>query len=231
MGANRPNRLSYEVDLAFCIDATSSMEPILDQVKNNALNFYQDFQASMTEKGKSVSRLRIRLIAFRDYYFDGDKSMLVTGFFNLPEQAREFEACIKSIVPDGGDDDYEDGLEALAYAIKSDWCNGPGKKRHVIVAWSDEGTHPLGNVMNASNYPAGMAKDFNELTQWWGTKAAPGFIDENAKRLLMFTPDKPGWNVIRENWNNVIHVITDDNDTGLTQVEYKTILDAICNSI
>ncbi len=38
----------------------------------------------------------------------------------------------------------EDGLEALGYAMKSDWNNDGMKKRHVIVLWTDANTHPIG---------------------------------------------------------------------------------------
>lgn len=231
MGSNYRNRMTYEVDLVFCIDATMSMDIILDKVKENAINFYQDFQNIMDEKGKKISQLRIRLIAFRDYYYDKQNAMMVTDFFHLPEDSPDFEACIKSIIPDGGGDAPEDGLEALAYAMKSDWCDGSAKKRHVIVIWSDDATHELGFGKSAPNYPTGMAKDFNELTEWWGSRRNPGIMDENAKRLLIFAPDKPGWSTIRNNWNNVIHAITEDYDWGLSKVEYTEILDAICNSI
>lgn len=231
MASNYRRKMTYEVDLVFCIDATMSMDPILDKVKENALNFYQDFRSIMDEKDKKVSQLRIRVVAFRDYYYDKDKAMMVTNFFTLPDMAEEFEACVKSIIPDGGGDDPEDGLEALAYAMKSDWSNGSVKKRHVIVVWSDEGTHELGFGKKAANYPKRMPKDFNELTEWWGSRRNPGLMDENAKRLLIFAPDKPGWSTIRDNWNNVIHAITDDTDIGLSKVEYTEILDAICNSI
>ena len=231
MASNYRDKMTYEVDLVFCIDATMSMDLILDKVKENALNFYQDFQQAMEEKKKKVSQLRVRIVAFRDYYYDKDRAMMVTDFFRLPDMAKEFEACIKSIVPDGGGDDPEDGLEALAYAIKSPWCRGQGKKRHVIVVWSDEGTHELGFGKKTSNYPKGMPKDFNELTEWWGSRQSAGIMDESAKRLLMFAPDKPGWSTIRGNWNNVIHAVTDDTDVGLSKVDYKEILNAICNSI
>lgn len=231
MGSNYRNKMTYEVDLVFCIDATMSMDPILDKVKENALNFYQDFQQEMDEKGKKVSQLRIRVIAFRDYYYDRENAMMVTDFFKLPEMSKEFEKCIKSIIPLGGGDDPEDGLEALAYAMKSKWNTGAAKKRHVIVVWSDDATHDLGFGSSVKNYPKGMAKDFDELTSWWGSKNCPGLMDENAKRLLIFAPDKPGWSTIRNNWNNVIHAITDDDDEGLSRVEYKEILNAICNSI
>ena len=48
MGSNY--KLSYAVDLVFCIDATESMDHIIDTVKSNALNFYGDFQAAMAAK-------------------------------------------------------------------------------------------------------------------------------------------------------------------------------------
>ena len=110
--------MKYNVDMVFCIDATGSMSPVLETVKQNALNFYDDVTKVMNEKQKSIDRLRIRVIAFRDYLADGDRAMFATNFFDLPAQAREFETCIKSISAKGGGDEPEDALEALAYAIK-----------------------------------------------------------------------------------------------------------------
>ena len=53
-----PRGLSYAVDIVFCIDVTGSMKPIIDAVKANALGFYDDVQANLTEKGKNVEQLR-----------------------------------------------------------------------------------------------------------------------------------------------------------------------------
>ena len=223
-------RMDYGVDLVFCIDATMSMYPLLDTVKKNALNFYQDFKNVMEAKHKRVGSLRIRIVAFRDYYYDREKAMMVTNFFNLPEQAEEFRACINSIEADGGGDDPEDGLEALAFAMRSNWSSDAPKRRHVIVVWSDEGTHELGFGKAAPNYPKGMAQNFDELTAWWGSKSCPGVMDESAKRLILFAPDKPGWNMISDNWNNVIQYESEAG-TGLVDCDYEQILSAICNSI
>lgn len=228
MGSNY--KLTYGVDLVFCIDATMSMYPILNTVKNNALNLYQDFQRVMEAKHKRVQQLRVRIVAFRDYYYDKEKAMLVTNFFDLPSQAKNFETCVKSIEADGGGDDPEDGLEALAYAMKSDWNTTAQKRRHVIVVWSDDATHDLGFGKSVPNYPKGMAKDFNELTEWWGSKRNPGVMDESAKRLILFTPDKESWNLIRDNWNNVIQYESDAG-TGLKDCDYEQILNAISNTI
>ena len=43
-----PRGLSYAVDIVFCIDVTGSMTPIIDQVKANALRFYDDVQSNLT---------------------------------------------------------------------------------------------------------------------------------------------------------------------------------------
>ena len=223
-------RMDYGVDLVFCIDATMSMYPLLGTVKNNALNFYQDFKKVMEAKNKRVGSLRIRLVAFRDYHYDREKAMMVTDFFNLPEQAEEFRACINSIEADGGGDDPEDGLEALAYAMRSDWCTSTPKRRHVIVVWTDDATHNLGFGSDAPNYPSRMPKDFNELTAWWGSRSNPGVMDESAKRLIIFAPNKPSWNTISDNWNNVVQYESEAGK-GLMDCDYEQILSAISNTI
>ena len=227
---NNNYQLNYIVDLVFVIDATGSMRPILDTVKNNALNLYGDFMNMMNRKNKSVQSVRVRLIAFRDYYFDNEDAMLVTDFFVLPQQAAQFKTCVESIRAKGGGDDPEDGLEALAYAMKSDWNRSAGRKRHVIVLWSDDGTHELGFGKKARNYPQGMARDFNELTAWWGSRTRPGFMDESAKRLLLFTPAKRHYTDICSSWNNVI-MYESAAGRGMRDVDYQQILNAIANSI
>ena len=230
MGSNH-HRLTYAVDLVFCIDATLSMDHILDMVKKNALNFYSDLTALMTQKNKTVEKLRIRLVAFRDYMYDGKEAMTMTDFFQLPEQAANFEACVQSIQPKGGGDDPEDGLEALAYAMKSNWNRDAARSRHVIVVWSDDGTHKLGYGKKSTFYPKGMPADFAALSDWWGSRANPSEImDQASKRLLLFTPDKPGWSDVRENWDRVIHYVSEAGK-GLEHCDYEMILEAIANSI
>ncbi len=229
MGSNQRS-ISYGVDVVFCIDATESMYPFLGVVKENALHFYQDFMRVMEQKKKKVEKLRVRVVAFRDYLADGREAMLVTNFFDLPAQSKELEMCIRSIEAKGGGDDPEDGLEALAYAIKSDWNNSPGRKRHVIALWSDDATHDLGFGKAARNYPRGMAENFEQLTEWWGSKYAPGIMDESAKRLILYTPSKESWTTIRNNWNNVIHYESEAGQ-GIAGFDYDQILNAISSSI
>ena len=181
----------------------------------------------MQEKHKNISQLRIRIVAFRDYLADQENAMLVTDFFNLPQQEAEFEECVKSLYPIGGGDEPEDGLEALAYAIKSKWDTTGVKSRHVIVVWTDEATHPLGFGRSSSHYPSNMAKDIIELSDWWNNSQ---FIDKNSKRLVLYAPDVPDWNIISETWDNVVH-FPSEAGKGLDHLDYGEIINTIVNSI
>jgi len=223
-------KITYNVDMVFCIDATGSMDKVINMVKNNALNFYEDVMNAMAKKSKTIDKLRVRVIAFRDYIADGDEAMMVTDFFELPSQAGDFEKCVRSIEADGGGDDPEDGLEALGYAIKSKWDTEGMKKRQVIVLWTDATTHELGFGSSAPNYPSKMAKTFDELTSWWGDRQNKGFIDQNAKRLLLFAPDGQHWNTISDIWDNVIHVPSAAGK-GLREIDYTQVIDSISNTI
>ena len=222
-------QLTYHVDMVFCIDATGSMRHVLDFVKRNALGLYQDIVGAMEKKRKVISQLRVRVIAFRDYVADGEGAMMSSDFFTLPQQAQLFYDCVNGIEARGGGDIPEDGLEALGFAIRSDWTHEGVKKRHLIVMWSDAPTHELGHSRIAPWYPEGMARSFEELSLWWEDEQLGGGMDESAKRLLLFAPDAPEWNRVSSEWSQVIHVQTVSE--GLMELEYQQVLDAVCNTI
>ena len=231
MGSNY--KMTYNVDLVFCIDATASMDGLLDMVKQHALTFHHDLTSAMSAKHKEINQLRIRIVAFRDYKYDGDQAMLTTDFFLMPQEQDLFEQCIREIEAVGGGDDPEDGLEAMAYAIRSQWCEGGVgiKRRQVIVVWTDAATRELGFGWDEETYPREyMVRDFNQLTSWWGDLNHEGFMDQNAKRLLLYAPDEPYWNTITANWDNVLHFPSEAGN-GLDGVSYSEIIDTISNSI
>ena len=226
--------MDYTVDMVFCIDATASMEDtsgsqtkIINMVKQNAINFYADFNNIMSGKGKKVRQLRVRVVVFRDYLADGANAMMVTDFFMLPQQATEFEACINSIHARGGADIPEDGLEALAYAIKSNWTAEGAKKRQVIVVWTDADTHSMGYGSSSGYYPKGMPKDLGELSDWWDD---PSLMKQNEKRLVLFAPDAGNWKYISDNWNLTWHIPSAAGN-GLAEQNYNEILNLIANSV
>lgn len=224
-------RATYHVDLVFCIDTTGSMRYIIDLVKNNAIQLHHDIYESMKSKGKVIDQMRIRVISFKDYIADGEKAMLASDFFSIPEENAHFKECVDGLSADGGGDVPEDGLEALAFAMKSSWDRGGTKRRHVIVVWSDAPTHPIGFGKKSKHYPEeNMPATFADLTLWWGDEQVPGYMDQSAKRLLMFTPRAEEWTKITDYWDNVIHVVA-EMDKGLAEHEYEAVVAAICQTI
>ncbi len=222
--------LKYNVDIVMCIDCTGSMGSLLDTVKSNALNFYSDLCKKCEEKGKDVSELRIRTIAFRDFSADGKNAISDTGFLNIPAQEAEFSSFISGLKPVGGGDEPENGLEAIAMAINSDWTSGGDKRRHVVVAWSDASTHPLGLEKSKTEYyPQNMPSTFDELTDWWEDEQS-GKMNKSAKRIIIFAPDASAWTEIGLNWSNAIHHPAKAGE-GLTDIDYDMIISSIVNSI
>lgn len=116
--------LQYAVDIVMCIDITGSMNPVLDAVKESSLRFHQRLHGMMASKGKEISQLRLRVVAFRDFGDNPDDAIEQTGFLRLPEQAAEFERFVRGLRATGGGDYPESGLEALALAVNSPWEKG-----------------------------------------------------------------------------------------------------------
>lgn len=220
--------LSYHVDIVMCIDATGSMSPIIDKVKENALRFYDDLATMMRQKSKQIDQLRVKVIAFRDYYVDGDKSMQASDFLSLPAEQEAFKKFVDSIEADGGGDEPENGLEALALAIQSDWSKEGDKRRQIILLWTDASTHPLEFKADSKpqNYPTKLPKNFDELSDLWDGQT----MSRTAKRLIMYTPDAYAWTDIANHWENTIQYPSKAGE-GLNEIDYQTILDAIANSV
>ena len=222
--------LKYNVDIVMCIDCTGSMGSLLSTVKNNALKFYPDLLKKCEESGKVVSELRIRVIGYRDFGCDGTKAIDDSGFLNIPAEETKFMSVVNSLTPVGGGDEPESGLEVLAMAMDSDWTKGGDKRRHIIVVWSDASTHNLGECGTDNPlYPKNIPSNLNELTDWWEDDQL-GKMNLNAKRLILFAPDAKEWNVIGNAWSNTIYHPAQAG-SGLTDVDYKTILAVIVKSI
>jgi hypothetical protein len=220
-------QMQYSVDIAFCIDATGSMGPIIDQVKTTALRFHGDLMGVMKEKGKTIDAMRVRVIAFRDYWVDGGRAMSTSPFFRLPEEQERFSTFVSGIVADGGGDEPESGLEALALAIKSEWSKSGDRRRELVVVWTDASAHQLDRNPKPAGYPSDLPANLDDLTDMWDGQT---HMSRNARRLILYTPDAAPWTAIAANWENSIHYPSNAG-TGLEEVTYNEILNAIANSV
>ncbi|HEX5730854.1 vWA domain-containing protein [Microbacterium sp.] len=223
-----PRGLSYAVDIVFCIDVTGSMTPIIDAVKENAIGFYDDVQANLTEKGKNVSQLRVRVIAFRDFVADGAAALEESPFYTLPADRSGFSEFVNGLIAQGGGDAPESGLEAVALAINSPWTTVGDRRRQVIVVWTDQPAQPLDASVVPADFASRVPADFSALTDAWEDEQ--GTMGSSSKRLILFAPDGPGWSDISAVWENVVHNPSQAGG-GLSEVDYGTIIDSIGNSV
>ena len=223
-----PRGLSYAVDIVFCIDVTGSMTPIIDAVKANALRFYDDVQANLTDKGKNVDELRVRVIAFRDFAADGEAALQESPFYRLPAEQSAFSDFVNGLVAEGGGDAPESGLEAVALAMNSQWTTRGDRRRQVVVVWTDQPALPLDPSVLPPELRPRVPADFSALTDLW--EDTQGRLGASSKRLILFAPDGPGWSDISGVWENVVHHPSQAGG-GLSDVDYGTIIDSIGNSV
>lgn len=220
--------MKYAVDLVFCIDKTGSMVPLVRRVKTNALKFHEDLTAKMEEMNKRIDELRIRVIAFGDVWADGDNWLEESDFFELPDHIDDYKNFVTELVAQGGGDEPENGLEALALALQSDWTTSGDRRRHAVVVWTDTSAHKLESAVSdpPNNYPAGMPKSLDELTDQWDSEE----IDASARRMIVFAPDEYPWSEIAEHWEETVHFPSRGGD-GLGEMDYDFIMNMLAHSI
>ncbi|WP_406505869.1 vWA domain-containing protein [Streptomyces sp. NBC_00212] len=225
--------LQYAVDIVLCIDATGSMFPVLDTVKSSALQFHERLNDVMGKKGKAISQLRLKVIAFRDFGDDPSTAIEQTGFLHLPSQAEDFKQFLNGIDASGGGDIPESGLEALALAINSPWETGLDRRRHVIVMFTDAPAHPLGTAgAGAQEYPASIPRNIDDLFEQWGyARSQTSVMEQSAKRLVLFAPEEAPWSdPIAEEWDLTLHFASKAGQ-GLEEFEMDEIIETIANSL
>lgn len=202
-----------DVDVVFVIDCTGSMGPFLDEVKRRALNFHETVTEALGKKSRQVHKLRVRVIGFRDHYFDWEDPehppIVASDFFVLPDEAAGFETFVNRLEPAGGEDIPESALEALYLAFRSNWNNDPEilKKRQIVMLFTDAPAHPLDDPMRYdsrfnSHYPEGIPDSLQELQDAYYSPDLFPFVKAegerivNGHRLILCVPtgsDQEGW--------------------------------------
>jgi Integrin beta chain VWA domain len=225
--------LKYAVDIVLCIDATLSMGPTLTNVKHSALTFPTRLATEMASKGRGISSLRLKVIAFRDFGDRADDAIEESRFLSVSADLDEFERIVRGLQPSGGGDEPESGLEALALAMAAPWEQGLDRRRHVIVLFTDASAHPLGDPRQAAapTYPRTMPSSLDDLFSQWGHGQSQHALMENsAKRLLIFAPEVYPWNDIADDWNHTLFFPSTAGD-GLEEWEMDEIIATIANSL
>lgn len=91
---------------------------------------------------KRIPKIRIKILYFRDFYFDGKYAFGESDFFNVPEDLFKTLEYINNIQAAGCGDIPESGLEALWMALNADYHNS-FSHRCIITLFTNAPAHPL----------------------------------------------------------------------------------------
>ncbi|MBQ4443906.1 MAG: VWA domain-containing protein [Clostridia bacterium] len=239
MDSNTP-QTNRNVDIVFCLDGTGSMSPCLDMVKQNAQKFYQDLLEKLTlEYNSSVDDICIKVIVFRDYLDDGDHAMIESEWFDMTAgDTDKYEAFLKGIVAEGGGVSLEEnGLEALYYAMATDWNARNPKDRQVIVLFTDADALDLMDAQRKGlpNYPQNMV-DRDGLVSMWECILPPFMaqgdlkLQKKCKRLVMYAPAGTKYEDLAKDLNRS-QFIPVDLSAGLGDLNFDDVIRIIASSI
>ena len=99
----------YAIDLVFVVDVTGSMSPIIDEVKELVNGFSERLISTMSDEGKGLQDLWVRVIAYRDLGFEGPSAISASTFFELPEDESKLKEYVDGLTPSGGGSEPESG--------------------------------------------------------------------------------------------------------------------------
>jgi len=227
-------RSKTDVDIKFVIDVTSGMQSFIDNVKVNVKLFLTRLKAEFLTTGRTFGKVRLKVLAFRDYYcFCGDAPLEESDFFLMPEDNNEFQMFVDNLVANGGGDEPESGLEALSLAIMGEWNNEThsNRKRHIIVLFTDASAHKLDSPqrLTEKKYPheKNIPMSFEDLTSKWENGCS---MSKSGKRLVIFAPDTYPWSEISTEWPQTVFFPSCAGD-GLTEVDLDLIIKCIVNAV
>lgn len=233
-----------DADVVLVIDLTGSMEPFLSSVKKEALNFEDKLRKALKTKQRSLRKLRIKVIGYRDFYYDWvdpeHPPIQQSEFFTLPEEKEAFSDFVNSLEQAGGEDVPETALEALSMAFRSDW-NVPeddAKTRQIVVLFTDAPAHPLDDPKRFDpefnqHYPEGMPASLLELqSDYMSPDIFPASTDGTIRghRLILFAPENAyPWKEVKD-WEACV-AQSMDPDNGLDGLDMEVVYSLLGGSM
>ena len=189
MNLEKKDSSGMYVDVVFCLDMTGNCTGA-EQIRNGLRTFRDKYEeACLDRKMTALKRLRVRFVLFKDYQYDSEP-MVESEFFTLDEDVDAALAFLGDRYPSGGGDIAECSLEALAYAVGSEWLCEEGEgcvNRNIICLVTDAPPKPLGKCEDCVGYPENMPKSLDEIfDSWYSTNA-------RIKRMLLVTPCIEPW--------------------------------------
>ena len=188
-------------DFVFVLDATATMGVFIDRFRREFLPEFTKQLGNISSPGDAV---RYKVIIFRDYGSEGENAIKESRFFKIPEEADELGHAMLYVEAGGGGDSPENGLEAIYYALKSDFAEGEGTL--TIFFFTDADAVALGKRKDCDGYPKDMVDEEGLKKLWLGK--TPSRLTQRGKRMIMFAPEGTAYSRIAAEMDNTVFVPT-----------------------
>jgi len=200
-------------DIVICVDATGSMSPCIEALKNQIRTFIAGL-----EKPREANILplnwRLKVIGFRDLHA-GENFINLDG--PMVKTAADAQAQVDLLEAEGGGDEPESALDALWHAAaQTPWRptpEDPSPARRVVILFSDATSHPALHGDTVSTGAAG--KDVNAVRL---------ALADNSVYAYIWAPECPAWTELALQNRFLVFTRLDDAGTGLSSVDFSALL-------
>jgi len=179
------------------------------------------------EFNSDVTGVNVQIITFRDLECDAE-ALEKTNFFELPSDQYYFERGLANIVPRGGGDNKESGLEALYTAMLTNWKARGSNDRQLIALFTDSDAIGFTEKRDRTGYPD-MFDENKFIETWMCHSGNATTLQERNKRLVMFAPEGSVYKKLqgtlnRSVFNPVIPL------GGMKDIDFTDIIKTLCAS-
>jgi Mg-chelatase subunit ChlD len=174
VGQGRP------VDIIFVMDITESMQPYIDAVKQNIIQFAQDLAANNRD-------YRLGLVTFEDYVVSQYPDCNCEYRNTMTSDVQKFIGWVGSLHAGGGGDIPEDQLDGLAYAASFPFRPAA---QGIVILITDAPSHKAGDGPDRSGdaaYQAHHPDPNADVTEETGEKVA-ALMQKNVLTLYAVAP-------------------------------------------
>jgi Mg-chelatase subunit ChlD len=201
VGQGRP------VDIVFVLDITESMQPYIDAVKQNMINFAQDLAQNHRD-------YRLGLVTFEDYVVSAYPDCNCAYSKKLTPDVHEFTDWVGSLHAGGGGDIPEDQLDALAYAAMMPFRPDA---QGIIILITDAPPHVAGDGPDRtgdSGYRLHHPDPNSDVTEETGASVAAK-LNKNGLTLYAVAPPPfiaPQYQeVVKATRGRLYNIVTEEN--------------------
>lgn len=203
------------IDMVFVLDVTGNMGFFVDRFRRNLLPMLRQRLSERAE----TARIRFRIITFRDYMSDGEEAIYRSRFYLMPEEEAELNRELQRVECYGGGDSPENGMEALYFALTSDFAAGEESRQYIFLFTNADAVE-IGKRADCSGYPQDMPSEEEIAALWKNGKG----LSKNGKKLVLVAPKETVYQKLFAGFDDVFFCPTSFSGL-LDDLEFSPLLD------